>query len=134
MGYVGERHQERCALEFDLIDLDLNLPDLLRARFVGDEDVRRVLTLPLCAGDLVARGVLLAFQSFEFGNEPPPAGFERRELLEFVVGLKTPVSEAGANVIEVLSHEGGIEHAVNPIPDQSPWSTMPLRMTRGVRP
>ena len=38
------------------------------ARLVGVEDVRRVLALPLRARDLVARGVLLALQSFDLAE------------------------------------------------------------------
>ncbi len=57
---VRQRHQQRRPLLLDLIELDLELPDLLRARLVRGENRRRIQALPLGARDLVAGGVLLA--------------------------------------------------------------------------
>ena len=72
------------------------LLDLLRAQAVGFLHVRRVLALPLGPGDLVARGVLLALQALELGDHPAPGGFERRDVLERLVGVEAAVAEAAS--------------------------------------
>src|SRR6185312_10561120 len=100
------------ALVLDLIELDLDLPDLLRARLVGREDRRRILPLTLRARDLVARSVLLALQSFQLRNQPPPAQLQCCELFELVVQAKPAVLQSGANFLEVIPDVRRIQHAL----------------------
>ena len=78
----------------DLIELDLELPNLLTARLAGGKKRRRVLALPLGARDLVAGGVLLPLEAFDLGNQTPAARLERRQLLEIRVGLEAAVANA----------------------------------------
>ena len=115
--HVRHRHEQAGALVLDLIELDLELPDLLRARLVRGEDVARVLALTLRACDLVAGRVLLPLQPFDFRDQAPPPRFERRELLEVGVRLQPAVLQRRADVVEVFADVGSIEHGLNPIPD-----------------
>ena len=91
---------------FDRIELEAELLDLLRARPVRFLDRRRVVPLPLRLRDLVARRVLLALQTFELGDEPAPRRFERRDVLERLVGIEAAVAQAGADLFDVIADVG----------------------------
>ncbi len=97
-----------------LIELDLELADLLRAGLAGGKERGRVLTLPLGARDFVAGGVLLALEPLDLGNQPPPPRFERRQLLEIGVDIEAAVAKRGADLLEVIAHECGVYHALDP--------------------
>ena len=93
-----------------LIELDLELADLLRARFARGKERRRVLTLALRPRDLVAGGVLLALQTLDFRNQAPASRLERRQLLEIRIGIEAAVAVRGADLVEVLAHDSGVNH------------------------
>jgi hypothetical protein len=107
---VGDRHEQRGALLLHLIELDLELTDLLRARLVRGEDRRRILAPPLRARDFVTRGVLVALQPLELRDQAAAAVLERRELLELRIRLQTAMHEAGPDDFHVLTHVRGVEH------------------------
>ena len=91
-GRLGSVISSIDALLLDLIDLDLELADLLRARFVRRENVRGVLALALRARHFVARRVLIALEPFELGDQSAPARLERRQLLELGVRLQAAIA------------------------------------------
>ena len=97
-------------MKLDVVELNLELPDLLVARLVGGKDPRGVETLALGARDLVAGRVLLPLQSLELGNEALAARLERRELLQLGVRVQAAVAEARPRVFEMIPHVGGVEH------------------------
>ena len=72
--------------------------------------MRGILALALDARDFIAGGVLLALQTFDFGNEPPPPRLERCELLEIGVRIEPAVAIAGAHLIEVIAHQSRVNH------------------------
>jgi hypothetical protein len=116
---IRERHEQRRALLLDRVDLQLELPDLLRTRLVGGEDRRCIQPLPLGARDLVARRILLALQPFHLRDQSPPAHFERGKLLEIHVRVEAAAAQRSANGFELIAHVRGIEHGLNPISEQS---------------
>ena len=89
---VRQRQQQRRALVLGLIELDFELANLLPARLARGKERRRILALPLGARDFVAGGVLLALETFDLGNQPPPPRLERRQLLEIGVGIEAAVA------------------------------------------
>ena len=108
---VRQRQQQRRALVLGLIELDLELADVLPARLVRGKERRGVLPLPLGARDFVAGGVLLPLEALDLRDQPPAARLERRQLLEIRVGIEAAVLQAGADLVEVIAHESGVEHA-----------------------
>ncbi len=110
MRQIGQRHQNERALLLDLIQLDAELPDLLRPLTVRFEDAARVLALPLRARNLVAGRVLLALQPFELGNQPAPPVLERRQLLELAVDVHPAVLQPAFHFVLVIAHVSRIKH------------------------
>jgi hypothetical protein len=107
---VRQCHQQPGSLLFDVIHLDLELTDLLRARLVGGKNGGRVQALALGARNFVTRRVLLALEPFEFRDQPAPVRLQRRELLELGVRLQAAVSQAGADIFHVFANIRRIEH------------------------
>ena len=91
---VRQRQQQRRALLLDLIELDLELPDVLRARLAGGKERRRVQALPLGARDFVAGRVLLALEPSISGISRRRLRLERRQLLEIGVGVEAAIRNA----------------------------------------
>ena len=58
----------------------------------------------------VGRGVLVALQTLHLRDETAAACFQRDELFELGVGGKTTVPVAGANIVETIAHQSGVEH------------------------
>ena len=110
MRQVGERHEQLRPLLLDLIELDADLADLLRSLAVRFENCAGVLALALRARDFVARGILIALQPFEVGNEPPPAVLENGQLLELAFDQKPAVLQAPLHLVLVVAHISRIEH------------------------
>ena len=110
---IGQHQQRLIALVLDGIDLNAELPDLLRAGTVGVLDRRRVEALPLGFRDLVARRILLALQPLELRNQAPPRGFERGDLFERFVGIHPAPAETAPDVVDVIPHERRIEHGTS---------------------
>ena len=110
MRQIRERHQQRRALLLDLIDLDLELPDLLRPCLVRGEDPRRILPLTLGARDLVAGGILLALEALDFRNQAAAARFECRKLFQLGVHREPAVLVRRADLVQVIADVGGIDH------------------------
>ena len=110
MRQIGQRHQNERPLLLDLIELDAQLPNLLRPLPVRLEDAARVLALPLRARDLVAGRVLLALQPFELGNQPAPPILERRQLLELAVDVHPAVLQPAFHVVLVIAYVGRVKH------------------------
>ncbi len=108
---IRQLQQRRVAPVLDTVQLDAELADLRSARFVRFLKRRSVLALPLCPRDLVARRVLLALQSLKLGDNPPPCGFERRDLLEGLIGIEPAVAESATDVLDVIANVGWVEHA-----------------------
>src|SRR5688572_30146456 len=93
------------------VELDSELLDLGGAIPVGLLNPRGIDALPLRARHLVAGRVLLAFESLDFGQQPAPARFKGRELLELGGQIEATFLETGADRVEVISKQGGIEHS-----------------------
>ncbi len=110
MRQVGQRHEQNRPLLLHLIELDAELPNLLRPLTVGVEDGACVFALPLRPRDFVAGRVLLALQPFELGNQAPPPGFERRELLELGIDGPAAVLHPAFHLVLVVAHERWIKH------------------------
>ena len=103
--------QRRVAPVLDAVQLDAELTDLRAAGLIRFLKRHGVLALPLRARDLIARGVLLALQALEFGDDPPPRRFQRRDLLERLVGIEAPVAQSDTDVLDVIANVGGVKHA-----------------------
>ena len=121
MRQVRDRHQQRAALLLDLIELDFELPDLLRARLVGRKHVAR---RPAPAAWRAATSSPAAFCS---RFRPSTSGISRRrrassvgDLLELRVRIEATVAQAGSDVLHVIAHERGIEHRVQSYTGRSP--------------
>ena len=112
-GRFGSVSSSDFALVFDRVELDAELLDLLGAGAVRLLDRRRVLTLALRAGDLVARRVLLALQPFELGNDAAARRFERGDLFERLVGVEAAAAQAGAHRLEVIANVRRVEHVTS---------------------
>ena len=107
---MGNVEQQRAALVLDLIDLDFDLPDVLRARLVRREDRGRVLALALGTRHLIAGGVLLALETLELGDQPASARFERRQLLELGVRRERRGAAGPRGPPRVFPYIGRVEH------------------------
>jgi len=110
MRQVRQGHEDRRTLLFDLIQLDAQLSNLLRALTVRLENGAGVLALSLCASNFVAGRVLFAFHSFELGNQPPPPVLERGQLFELAVGVHSAALQAAFHFILVVAYVSGIKH------------------------
>ena len=108
---VGQRHEQRVALAFDLIELDLELLDLLRALLIDGEDRRRILPLPLGFRDLLASGLLLALQTLDGRQEPPALCFELGEAVEIRRPFLPAALQAGPDDVQVIANESRVDHA-----------------------
>ena len=107
---VRQRHHQRRALRLDLIGLDFELTDPLRARLVGGKDPGRVEPLALRPRDFVAGGVLFALQPFELRDQPAPARLERGELFELGVRIHATGSHGGADHVDLFTEQTRVEH------------------------
>src|SRR5436190_20624338 len=92
------------------VELCVGLLDLRRAVAVGLLNFRGVLPLPLRSGDLVSRGVLLALQPFDLGQQPAATGLEGRKLLELARQVDAAIGNCGLDGGDVVSEKGGIDH------------------------
>jgi hypothetical protein len=110
--HVRDRLQAAVAALLDGLELRFDLLDVLRALPVRFLDLRRVEALALGARHLVARGVLLALETFQVGDEAPPARFERRQFLQLGGQIHPAPLQRAANAFEVVSEKRGIEHAI----------------------
>ena len=117
MREVRHGEQPGAPLLLDGVHLDLELFDLLAARAVRREDPARIEPLALGPRHLVAGDILLALQRLELGDQPPPSRLEAHQLLEHGVGVEAPAPQAGADLIEMIAHEGRVEHGVSIIED-----------------
>ena len=101
----------------DLVELDFDLPDLLRACLVGRKDRGRVLSLTLGARDLVAGGVLLALQALELGNQTTTPELQRRKLFQLGVQTQTAVLQSVTDLLDVIStYVGSIMRCLSCVP------------------
>ena len=107
---IGQRHQNDRPLLLDLIELDADLPNLLRPLPVGVEDAARVFALPLRSRHLIARRVLLPLQPFELGNQPAPAVLEHRQLLELAVDVHPAALEPAFHVVPMIAYVSRVKH------------------------
>jgi hypothetical protein len=102
---IGQDHQRLVALVLDRIDLDAELPDLLRAGTVGVLNRARIEALPLGFRNFVAGRILQALQPLELRNQATPRGFERGNLGEGVIGIHSAPAETAPDVVDVIPHE-----------------------------
>ena len=107
---VGQRHEQAGSLLLDAVQLDRQLPDLLRSLPVRLEDRGGVPALPLGPRHLVAGRVLLALEPLELRDQPPPPVLERGQRLELAVGVEAAIAQAAAHLILMVAHEDGIQH------------------------
>ena len=113
MRKVGEDEHRALALVLDRVELDAELLDLLRALAVAFLNRAGILTLPLGARDLVARGVLLALEPFELTDETATHTFERRDFVQSLVRVHSAVAETGSDSLQLFTEKCGIEHATS---------------------
>src|SRR6202171_5287549 len=83
---------------------------MLIARPPGLLDVRRVEPLALRPCDFVTRRILLPLKTLELPDEPPAQVFERGDVFEGLVWIDATVSQAGANMVDVIAYEDGVQH------------------------
>ena len=102
MRQIRQVEHRRRALVIDGVELKPELLDLRRALTARLLNLRGVLALALRARDFVARGVLLAFQSFELGNQPAPCRLEHRDLFERFVRIETTIAQSGTDFFDVI--------------------------------
>jgi hypothetical protein len=115
---IGQRHQQRRPVLFDLIHLYFQLTDLLAACSVRREDGRGVEALALRARDFVTCGILFPLQTLQLRNEPAAPGFQRRNLLEFRVRFEAAISIASTHIFQPVAKHSWVEHYLNPIPSR----------------
>src|SRR5207249_8738030 len=83
---------------------------LRAAGLVLRENRRRVAPFALGAGDGFASGVLVALESFDERNQPPPLGLERREIGQRGSRLRTARAQSLGDFIEMFADVRRIEH------------------------
>ena len=91
---VGQRHQQGGPLVLHLVQLDAELPNLLRPLAIRVEDGARVLALPLRSRHFVAGRVLVALQPLELGNQPSAPVLQRGQLFELAVDVHAAALQA----------------------------------------
>src|SRR6185295_19925531 len=74
-----------------------------------------VLALALRLGDFVPRRVLLAFESFVLADQPAAQCFKRGNVGEGLVSIETSIPKPGADVVDVVSNERGVQHGTSTI-------------------
>src|SRR5690606_16075835 len=107
---VGQHVEHAPATPLDAVELVLELADLLAALPARLVQVPHLETLPPGAGHLVAGGVLLALEPFDFGNQAAALGFEGRKLFELGGRVEAAGKQPVANRVDVVTDESGIKH------------------------
>ena len=110
MRNIRQRHQQQRPLLLDLIELDAELPYLLRPLAVGFENRGRVLPLALGARHFISRRVLLALQPLELGDEATAAVLQHGELFELAVDNQAAGRQPALHVLLMIAHVRRIEH------------------------
>jgi hypothetical protein len=105
MGQIGQDQESLGALMLDGIELNFELLDALRAGPVGFLNGRRILPLALGFGNLVARSVLLALQTFDFWNETTAHRLERRNVTERFVGIQPTPAQASPHFFKTITDD-----------------------------
>ena len=131
-------HQQVVALLLDVFERRFELLDLLSARLVRGEHVRRIEPLLLRARDFLARRVLLALQISRLrGSARGASRRARRTARGSAVGVEAAVRQAGSHFVDVVAHIGGVEHgALNPIPGhrEAELGSIAVTMPQKLRP
>src|SRR5580658_7588375 len=97
----------------DGVQLDVELPDLLRAGPVGGLNRRGLEALPFRFRDLVARGVLQALEPLDLLDQAPSRRVERGNLVEGPVGIHPAPAKTTPDFVDVIPHRHWIEHATS---------------------
>src|SRR5262249_24042225 len=95
---------------FDRIELNFELLDALSAGAVGFLNGRRVVALTFGFGNLVASGVLLAFQTLDFRNETAADRLERRDVGERLIRIQSTAAQSSPYFFKTFADDCRIEH------------------------
>ena len=98
------------SLLLNLIELDAQLANLLRALTIRVENAAGILPLSLCPGHFIACSVLLALQPFELGNQPPAAILQRRERFQLSIDVHAALLHPSTYLFLMLADECRIQH------------------------
>jgi hypothetical protein len=108
--HVRHRHQQIAALLFDAIELGFERLDPVPPGLVRGKNRGRIQSLLLGPRDFLARGVLLALEPLDLGNQSAAPRIERGKRPEHGLGIHAAVAQRGTYVFHVVANIRGVEH------------------------
>ena len=127
---VRQRFEQQRALALRAVELDLELLDLLVARFARFVEMLGVLALALGARHLIAGRILLALETLDLRDQTAAMRFGGRQLLQFVGDVEAAVRHAGLHGLDVVADEVWVKHRTARF--GAPWTIL-MGMSASVR-